>query len=193
MNKELFNSIKREYEDITKMVETDFIEEEQEFTTPGRKEKINRIKEKHIHWLTSEDVDINDYVLDEAINLALKNKEIEETNKILMYISKLQYETYSVLFKDEVNVDDKNPEKVYVLYMDIEDNTRYFVEEEKQEEFERTHNVIVTTKNPNMNAGWNYDRNIQNIEEIKKEFIKEAFYSSQEEAASQLIKKYPNK
>lgn len=193
MKQELLNSIKREYEDITKMVETNFSEEEQEFTTPGRKEKIRRIKDKHSCWLTSEDVDINDQVLNEAISSTIKNKDIGETNKLLMYISELQYETYSKLFKDEIDIEENDPSTVYLLYMDIEDNTKYFVKKEDQKSFEDMHDVIVAYKNPNCNAGWNHDRNMQGIEDIRNEFIKDSFYNDQDEAAAQFIKKYPNK
>lgn len=193
MKQELIDSIKREYKDITKMIETNFIEEQQEFTTPGRKEEIKRIREKHSHWVASEDVDINDYVLDEAINSTIKNKDIGNTNKVLMYISELQYETYSKLFKDEIEIEENDPSTVYLLYMDIEDNTKYFVKKEEQKTFEETHNVVVTYKNPNCNLGWNHDRNIQGLNDIRNEFIKESFYNDQEEVAAQLIKKYPNR
>ena len=72
-------------------------------------------------------------------------------------------------------------------------NTKYFVKKEEQKTFEETHNVVVTYKNPNCNLGWNHDRNIQGLNDIRNEFIKESFYNDQEEVVAQLIKKYPNR
>lgn len=190
MKQELLESIKKDYEDYLKMVESNFKELDDEFITPGRLKRVEKIREKHSYWITSEDVDIYDYILDEAIDNNLVDNEIGNTNKVLMYIAELTYNTYNKLFKKELELPKMNPEYTYVLYMDIEDNSKYFIPKEYQKEFEESHNVIVTYKNPNCNAGWNFDRNIEGIKEVRREFIKQAMHEEQEEVAKEFIKKY---
>lgn len=193
MKEELLKNIKKEYDDISQLVKTNFAELDQEFVTPGRLKEIERIRKQHSHWVTSEDIDIYDQILSEVINKNTKDDNIGKTNRILMFISELNYDTYTKLFSEEINIEEAQPEDTYILYMDIEDNSKYFVKKENQAEFEASNNVIVPFKtNPNISAGWNHDRNIQRVEEIRNEFIKNSLYAPQEEAASQLIKKYPN-
>jgi len=190
MKKELLDSIKKDYKDYSKMVETNFKEMDEEFITPGRFKRVNNIREKYGHWVNSEDIDVYDYILEEAINNNIIDAEVGDTNKILMYISELSYDTYRKLFEGGLELPKADPESIYVLYMDIEDNTKYFILKDYQEEFEKTHNVIVRYKNPNCNAGWNFERNIEELEAARKEFIKGAIHSEQEEAAKQFVKKY---
>lgn len=190
MKQELIDSIKKDYEDYNKMIETNFKETEEEFITPGRLKRVNSIREKYGNWVTSEDMDINDYVLDEAINNNLQDKELGDTNKLLMYIAELQYKTYRILFEEEIKVPNVKDEDTCILYMDIENNEKYFVKKENQEEFEKTHNVIVMYKNPNCSLGHNYDRNIELLNDAKREFIREAMYTEQEEVAKQFVMKY---
>lgn len=190
MKQELLDSIKKDYEDYNKMIETNFKETEEEFITPGRLKRVNGIRKKYRYWVTSEDVDINDNVLDEAINSNLESAELGETNKLLMYISELQYDTYKSLFGNGFSLPNVDEEDNYILYMDIEDNTKYFIKKEFQEEFEKRHNVIVMYKNPNCNAGWNFDRNMEILKEIRREFIRSAMSNEQEEVAKQFVKKY---
>lgn len=190
MKQELLDNIKKDYSDYSKMVETNFKEMDEEFITPGRYKRVSSIREKYGHWVNSEDIDVHDYILEEAISNNLEDAEIGDTNKILMYISELNYDTYKKLFKDELNLEKADPESIYILYMDIEDNTKYFILKEYQERFEKTHNVIVRYKNPNCNAGWNFERNIEGLEDARREFIKGALSNNQEEAANQYVKKY---
>lgn len=190
MKQELLDNIKKDYSDYSKMVETNFKEMDEEFITPGRYKRVSSIREKYGHWVNSEDIDVHDYILEEAISNNLEDAEIGDTNKILMYISELNYDTYKKLFNGELNLEKADPESIYILYMDIEDNTKYFILKEYQERFEKTHNVIVRYKNPNCNAGWNFERNIEGLEDARREFIKGALSNNQEEAANQFVKKY---
>ena len=193
MEQKLIDGIKKEYEDISKLVSTNFAEEEEEFKTAERAKEIEEIRLKHSHYVTSEDIDVYDYILSDVTDEQLRNAEIGNTNKILMYISKLNYDTYKILFKDEIEVENAKSDDIFILFMDIEDNKKYFIREENYLEFIKTHNVIVPSNNLNINPGGNHYRNMQNLENIRKEFIKEAIYSNQEEAANQLIKKYQYK
>ena len=190
MKQELIDSIKKDYEDYNKMIETNFKEAEEEFITPGRLKRVNSIREKYGNWVTSEDMDINDYVLDEAINNNLQDKELGDTNKLLMYIAELQYDTYKALFRDRFSLPNADEEDTYILYMDIEDNTKYFIKKDFQEEFEKKHKIVVMYKNPNCNAGWNFDRNMELLNGVRREFIKDAMYTEQEEVAKQFVMKY---
>jgi hypothetical protein len=194
MKQEIIDNIIKDYKDYKKMVENDFQELNEEFTTPGRIKRVSKIKEKHESWVTSEDIDINDNILDEAINSNLVGTEVGDTNKVLIYISELTYDTYKKIFKDELEMSCTNPNAIYVLYMDIEDNSKYFIQKEYQEEFEKSHNVIVKYKNPNCNAGWNFDRNYYDeVKEARREFIIGTMENTQEDAAKELIMKYNKK
>ena len=188
MKQEIIDSIKEDYEDITKMIETKFSEEKDESITLARYNKLRRLEEFHWHSESS-GIDSSEFALEEAIASNFSVSDTGETNKILMYISELDYDTYKKLFKEEMK--DKDPNTVYILYMDIEDETKYFVRKENQEEFEKTHQVIVTYKNPEVNAGWNFERNYYGLQFIRRNFIRKAMYSTQEETAKQFVKKYP--
>lgn len=194
MKQELLDSIIRDYKDFSKMVETNFEEENDKDITPGRLKRIEKIRNKHVYWIDSDELSIYDNILNEAIDNNIEGVEIGETNKILLYISELNYDTYMSLFKEDYELPKTSTNSTYILYMDIEDNSKYFIQKEYQKEFEETHNVIVKYKNPNCNAGWNFDRNYyEEIKEVRREFIKSTMESSQEEAAKVLLKKYQEK
>lgn len=194
MKPELLENIIKEYKDYIRMVETNFEELNDKDITPGRLKRVEKIKHKHEYWIDSEELSIYDNVLDEAINNSIEGKEIGETNKILLFISELDYDTYRALLEDDQELPVSNVNTTYILYMDIEDNSKYFIEKEKQKEFEDTHNVIIKYKNPNCNAGWNFHRNYYNgIKEAKRDFIRSAMELSQEEAAKEFVKKYKEK
>ena len=190
MKQELLDLIKKDYEDYKRMIDTNFSEEDEKMITPGRLKRVERIREKHSRWVNSEDIDIYDCILNEAVDTNLKGKDIISTNEILMYISELTYGTYEKLFKDDYELPKEDENAVYILYMDIENNCKYFIPKEFQKKFEETHNIIVPYKNENVNPGANYSRNIGLIKSVRNEFIKEAMYSSQEEASKEFIKKY---
>ena len=192
MKQELLDTIKSHYEDYTKMVETNFEELKKDFVTPGRKKVLEHIEKEYLNWVEKEE-NIDECILVEAIKTVIRdenNKEIDlgETNEILMYISELEYETYALILK--LDMTDKNPKEVFILYMDIENKKMYFVKKENQEEFEKEHKIIVRYKNPNCNAGWNFDRNYEDLPYARREFIKDAIYNGQEEATIQFVKKY---
>lgn len=190
----ILEKIKIDYEDYKNMVDTDFSEETDEHITPGRLKRVSKIKEKHNSiWLNSEEMSIYDYALDEAINNNIGGKELDETNKILMYISELPYDTYLKLIEEKEEIPVVNEDEILILYMDIENNKKYFVPLEEKEEFEKTHNVIVMYKTPNCNPGGIYSRNTILIDEVRREFIRDAMYGDQEEVAKQLLKKYEEK
>ena len=188
MKQEILDSIREEYEDITKMIETDFIETRDENITVARHNKLRRIEEYYWHDRSS-GIASDDFAMYEALRAKFKASEVKETNNILMYISEMEYDTYLRLFREEM--EGKDPNTTYVLYMDIEDETKYFVKSSEKEEFEKTHQVIVAYKNPDVSAGWNFERNYYGLKFIREKFIKKAMYSTQEEATKQLIKKYP--
>lgn len=189
MKQEIIDSIKEEYEDIVKMIETNFSESKDENITVARYKKLKKIEE--CYWLESSLVgrDSDNFAMYEALRAKFKASEVEETNNILMYISEMDYSTYLRLFREEMK--GKDPNTSYVLYMDIEDETKYFIKSSDKEEFEKTHQVIVPYKNPDVSSGWNFERNYYGLKFIRSYFIKKAMYSNQEEATKQLIKKYP--
>lgn len=191
MKQELIDDIRKDYEDMSRMVETEFSEAKEESVSRERKEKIKKVEDMYLDWLSSENLDIDDCILDEAIYENTKGQEIGETNKILMYISEMHYQTFMQLFG--LNKGDNNPEEVYILYIDIENNDKYFVKKQNQKEFEKNNKVIVTYKNPEVNQGWNFDRNFHNLPVIRREFIRSTMYNKQEKAAKQFIKRYLNK
>ena len=156
----------------------------------GYEISTNKIKERRTNFLSQESINTYDKALDKEINKVLNNNKINNTNGILMYISELKYEIYKVLFGDEIDILEYDNDTIYALYIDIESNEKYFVKKEEQKEFEEEHKIIVPYKNPNCNAGWNHYRNMQGLEVIRREFIKETFYNKQEKAAKHLIKKY---
>ena len=189
MKQEIIDSIKEEYEDIAKMIETNFSEAKDENITVARYKKLKKLEE--CYWLESSLVGrgSDDFAMYEALRAKFKASEVKETNNILMYISEMEYNTYLRLFREEM--EGKDPNTSYVLYMDIEDETKYFVKSSDKEEFEKTHQVIVPYKNPDVSSGWNFERNYYGLQFIRSDFIKKAMYSNQEEATKQLIKKYP--
>ena len=188
MKQEIIDSIREEYEDITKMVKTEFREAKDESITLARYNKLRRLEELHWHSETS-GIDSSEFALEEAIASNFSVSDTGGTNGILMYISELGYDTYKRLFPEEM--EGKDPSSMYTLYMDLEDETKYFVKSSDKEEFEKTHQVIVTYKNPEVNAGWNFERNYYGLQFIRRNFIRKAMYSTQEEAAKQFVKKYP--
>ena len=190
MKQELLDSIKKDYEDYKKMVETNFSEAEDNMITPGRLRRIEKVKEKYSTWVGLRDKNIYDCILDEAIYNNLKEKNLGKTNGILMYISEFPYDIFLKLFNNIYELPESKNNDVYILYIDIEDYTKYFIPKELQKEFEKKHNVIVTYKNPNCNNGRIYDRNMEGLEEIRREFIRSAMYVKQEEAAKVFVKKY---
>lgn len=191
MKQVLLESIKKDYEDYKKMIETNFKETDEEFITPGRFKRVDEIRKKYdTHWVTSEDMNINDYALDEAISNHIASIEEKDTNRILMYISELKYDTYKKVFDKGFDLPNAEEKDTYVLYMDIEDNTKYFIKKDFQEEFEKKHDVVVMYKNPNCNAGWNFYRNMELLSDARREFIRDAMYQNQDEAVKQFIKRY---
>lgn len=188
MRQDIIDDVRKDYEDIGKMIATNFSEMDDKDVTVGRYKKIRKIKNLYWQWL-SENLDIDDCVLKKAIKDNRADEYIGKTNNILMYIAEMHYGTYEKLF--DLNELNRNPDELYVLYVDIENEHRYMVKKEEQEEFEKTHQVIVTYKNPNVNAGWNFEKNYDEIQSVKNEFIRQAMYSTQEEATKQFIKKYP--
>ena len=100
----------------------------------------------------------------------------------------MRYGTFAKLFN--FPTDNINPEDIYILYMDIESDEKCFISKDNQKSFESTNDVVVMYKNPNCNQGCNFDRNIEGLQSARREFIKDAFYTEQEEAARQFIKKY---
>lgn len=191
MKQELLDKIKEQYEDYSKMVKTDFEEAKEKSITEERKKKIKWI-ENICYYEEQAGKTTDDTILEEAIASVIRDEKDEidlgKTNKILMYISEMQYGTYQKLLG--VKFKGINPKEIYVLYMDIESKEKYFIKKDVQEEFEKRHKVIVTYKNPNCSNGMNYERNYYGIQFIRRNFIKEAMYSGQEEATKQLVKKY---
>ena len=188
MRQDIIDDVRKDYEDMGKMISTNFSEMDDKDVTVGRYRKIRKFKNLYWQWL-SENLDIDDCVLKKAIKDNRADEYIGKTNNILMYIAEMHYGTYEKLF--DLNELNRNPDELYVLYVDIENEHRYMVKKEDQEEFEKTHQVIVTYKNPNVNAGWNFEKNYDEIQSVKNEFIRKAMYSTQEEATKQFIKKYP--
>ena len=192
MKQELLDSIKRHYEDYTTIIEKNFSELDDKLITPGRKKLVESIKALY-HKCLEEYLDIDESVLSEAINNVLGTNEniktnIGKTNGIIMYMGTLEYDTYIKLLGIELG--NKYPNKSYNLYMDIENNKMYFVTEERRKAFEKKHKTIVTYKNPNCSDGWNFERNYHELPAIRREFIKQAMYTGQEEATIQFVKKY---
>ncbi len=171
MREDLLKSIKGKYEKKSAMISTG--------------------KDKESGLTVSEDMDVTETILGQTITEELlKEENIGSTNGILMYISELEYATYKLLFGKELNKKEKNPKAIYVLYMDIENNKKYFIKKSKSEDFEKKHNVVRLGKNGVVNDGWNHTRNMKGVAEVRQEFIGTAMYEGQEEGVKQIVKKY---
>ena len=164
-----------------------------------REDLLKSIKEKYEktsanpesgEFVVSEDVDVTGAILDRTITEELLGENVGSTNGILMYISELEYLTYKLLFGKELNKKEKNPKAIYVLYMDIENNKKYFIKKSKSKDFEKKHNVVRLGKNGVVNDGWNHTTNMNRVREVRQEFIGTAMYDGQKESAKQIVKKY---
>ena len=170
MREDLLESIKGQYEKKSAMISTG--------------------KDKESGLTVSEDIDVTNTILGQTITKELSEENIGSTNGILMYISELEYSTYKILFGKELNKKEKNPKAIYVLYMDIENNKKYFIKKSKSKDFEKKHNIVRLGKNGVVNDGWNHTINMNGVAEVRQEFIGTAMYSGQQEAAKQIEKKY---
>ena len=151
---------------------------------------ISTGKDKGSGLTVSEDIDVTNAILGRAIMEELDEENIGSTNGILMYISKLEYGTYKLLFEKELTIKEEDPKAMYVLYMDIENNKKYFIKESDSEDFEKSHNIVRLGKNEGVNDGWNHTKNMNGVAEVRQEFIGTAMYEGQEEGVKQIVKKY---
>ena len=190
MNQGILNKIKKEYKDITGMVKTNYAEADKKKVSPSRKKKVNEVRDTHPEYVVSEDVDVTSRILADVIETQLDEKNVGITNGILVYISELEYRIYKKMFKDELSQKERNPRIKYVLYMDIENNQKYFVRKRDSKKFEETHTVVRFKDNPGVNVGWNHDINMRKVSKVRREFIGTAMYEGQEEGVKQIVKKY---
>ena len=190
MNQGLLNKIKKEYKDITGMVKTNYAEADKKKVSPSRKKKVNEVRDTHPEYVVSEDVDVTRSILDDVIEAQLDEKNVGKTNGILVYISELEYGIYKKMFKDELSQRERNPRIKYVLYIDIENNQKYFVRKCDSKKFEEKHTVVRFKDNPGVNVGWNHDINMRKVSKVRREFIGTAMYEGQKEGVKQIVKKY---
>ena len=190
------DKIKKEYEDIKGMVESNFAEEDDDSISLGRYKKIQRVEDAYLRWMMDErPQNIEDwmvsYVTEEIIDYSKDKIEIKETNGILSYINEEPYKKYQKLFGKRIS-DAPDPEEMYILYIDIENRRKYFVRKEDREVFEETHRVIVPYQSAWYDPGYDFERNYTTVFLKRNEFIKEAIHSNQEIATKRILERYPN-
>ena len=190
------DKIKKEYEDIKGMVESNFAEEDDDSISLGRYKKIQRVEDAYLRWMMDErPQNIEDwivsYIVEEIIDYSKDNVEIKETNGILSYINEAPYEKYQKLFGKRI-ADVPDPEEIYILYIDIETKQKYFVKKSNRKEFEESHNIIVPYQSAWCDPDVDFERNYTTVFLKRNEFIKEAIYSNQEIATKRVLERYPN-
>lgn len=198
MDQKVLEKIAKDYKDNSRLIETMFEELNNETISDVRKQKIEKLYEKY-----SDDIEYtcdDNIALNVAVSDNLTKESVKNTNKVLMYISELSFETYAKRLGFEVEeeiktnsdiTDEINSNDTFILYMDIENGKKHFIKKDDQEDFEANNNVIIPYKNPNCSKGANFEKNYSYRETIRNEFIKEAIDYGQEEAVKVMIKKYP--
>ncbi len=185
------DKIKKDYEDIKRIIETNFAETKDDSITLGRYKRIKRVKDSYDLWrMGSQHICLDDWMLTLAIEEILEDSDIDETNNILMYINEFPYNKHKRLYKGEL--EDIDSEDIYILYMDIENRKKYFVRKEDRVEFEETHSVIVPYQSETDDQAANHEINNYKTLFERRDFIRYAMSASQEEAKKILLEKYPN-
>ena len=81
------DKIKKDYEDIKRIIETNFAETKDDSITLGRYKRIKRVKDSYDLWrMGSQHICLDDWMLTLAIEEILEDSDIDETNNILMYM-----------------------------------------------------------------------------------------------------------
>lgn len=191
MKKVYIDKIKKDYEDIKGIIESNFTETEDDSITLGRYKRIKHVASAYDLWrMGSRYISQDDWILSLAIDENLENENIDETNNILMYINEFPYNKHRRLHKSDL--EDIDSEDIYILYLDIENRKKYFVRKEDREEFEKTHSVIVPYQSEIDDQSVNYEINNYKTFFVRRDFIRYAMSTSQEEAKKITLEKYPN-
>ena len=185
------DKIKKDYEDIKGIIESDFAETKDDSTTLGRYRRIQHIKYKYDLWSMGSQVKQDDWMLSLAIEENLEDVAIDETNSILMYVCEFPYNKHKRLNPDELA--DIDSEDIYILYMDIENRKKYFVRKEDRETFEETHSIIVAYQSEFDDQSANHEINNYKTFFERRDFVRYAMSTSQAEAKKMILAKYPNK
>lgn len=176
MENEVLDEIKEEYNDISKLINSNFSEISELENNPIVK------RYKYLKWLKNEvefrrfnnSKDILDYCIDQKL-------DIKKTNDIWMYMFECPIEEWERITNTKISEEDKS--KVIVWYANIENlSNEELVLKEKQKEFESTHKVV-TGKETILDC---YDRHYN----LRHEFFTSCVEEGQDIAVQKILKKY---
>ncbi len=179
MENEVLDRIKKEYNDISDTLKSNFREigRLEETLTVKRYNYLKELRSKVQCGEFSKDGDVLDYCLEEY-----GYGKPRKTNEIWLYMLECPVSQYEEYFNIRLLEQDKS--KVVILYTDLENRTkRSIVPKENQEEFESTHRVIYG-KSTIFDC---YDRYYN----ARREFFVSCLENGQEEAVQMILTKYP--
>lgn len=183
MNNKELEKIKKEYNDIKNILNSNF-EEIIELENNPIVDRYNYLK--RIQMLSN----IGELNNDRSILTfcLVKSEIMEETNNIYVYMFENTIKRLETIYNRPILEPEENKNKKVIYYVDLENPSKYvFIPKEKQEEFENTNNVVYGDKNI-------YDA-IDRYHNLRRKFFDLCICQNQEQeqAVKLLLQKYKRK
>ena len=178
MENEVIENIRKEYKDITGVIDSNFRELGllEDNAVVKRYKYLKGLKDK----VQCGELKDNKSVLDHCIEEYGYGKP-RQTNEIWLYMLECTVEKFEQLFKVRLLEQDKS--KTVVLYYDIENRAKHaIVPKENQEEYESTHNVVYGKETI-------YDC-MDRYYNLRREFFVSCVEEGQEKAVGMVLSKY---
>lgn len=181
MNNKKLEELKKEYNDIRNILDSDF-EEIAELENNPIISRYNYLKRLQMLAMSG---NLNDK--HSILNFCLvKSEIIEETNNIYVYMFENTIKRLEKIFNMPIIELEENKNKKAVYYVDLENASKYvFISKEKQEEFEATNNVVFGDENI-------YDA-VDRYHNLRRKFFDLCIDQEQEEAVKLVLQKYKRK
>ncbi len=184
MEQEMLEKLKAEYNDISKMLSNNF-EEIVELEKNPIIIRYNYLKSIQNSAERCDYYNSDDYKKKYFLDLCIKKYGISwQTNNIYVFMFECTQKRLEDLLHQTLSLSKDSKDNVVVYYVDIENPSKYLIiKKEEQEEFEKTHKVIIG-KNSIYDS---YDRYYN----VRREFFASCIEDGQEQAVKLVLTKYP--